>query len=306
MPTATVDALSDAVRSFLWRAPGCHLIDGEWVEPADLLGAAQLERNGGFPLPPSGMRTRVVAVRHAACGASTSVSLPLVLPPGVVRRVVCGGCGEPFDPRGGAGALRAQAWRWLSVPLAAAAVVGGLLLVQGNDRAESGSSAPAADADAAQARPGAIAHAEGAGEARLVRRSTFTLALPAGWKRAHAAAGATFAAAAPGGAAEATLWIDRVPRLDFSELEARSLEQLRRLAASAHVVDRSVGPTAEGAVVRLAADNPPGSPDYEVTLRASGPYRYYLATTLQSQAPAAVARGVDLIHGSLVPRQGER
>ena len=38
--------------------------------------------------------------------------------------------------------------------------------------------------------------------------------------------------------------------------------------------------------MRLAADAPPGAPAYEVTLRASGPYRYYLATTVQPDAPS--------------------
>ncbi len=35
MPTATLDALSDAAREFLARGPGRHLIGGEWVESAD-------------------------------------------------------------------------------------------------------------------------------------------------------------------------------------------------------------------------------------------------------------------------------
>jgi hypothetical protein len=38
-----------------------------------------------------------------------------------------------------------------------------------------------------------------------------------------------------------------------------------------------------------------------VTLRASGPYRYYLATTLQPDATDTPREGTDLIHGSFVP-----
>jgi hypothetical protein len=271
-----------------------------------LMGLTQLEPNGGFPLPPAGTRTRVVAVRHAACGASTSVSLPVVLPAAVVRKVVCGACAEPFDARRLAGGLRAPAWRWLSVPVAAAAVVGGLLLVQGNDRGDTAATASdaASATGGAEARPGEIPQSTEADHARLVRGSTFTLALPPGWKRASTTSGATFAASAPGGSADLTLWVERKPRLDFSEFEARSLDQLGRLTGSAHVVDRSVAPTAGGTVVRLATDSPPDAPSYEVTLRASGPYRYYLATTLEPHAPADVARAVDLVHGSLVPQGG--
>ena len=55
----------------------------------------------------------------------------------------------------------------------------------------------------------------------------------------------------------------------------------------------------------LAADAPPGSPAYEVTLRTSGPYRYYLATTVQPDASEDAVDGAKLIHGSFVPAGAE-
>lgn len=203
------------------------------------------------------------------------------------------------------------AWRYLSVPVAAAAVIGILLLAQGSGGQQSAASlATAARQDAAAATAGgahggaaaAGAAQRGSGNARFMRESTFSLALPRGWQQTTPAAGATFAASAPGGEADATLWVERDPTLDFASFEARSIDQLRQLAGSAHIVDRVAAPTADASVVKLAADAPPNTPRYEVTLRASGPYRYYLATTLQPNAPAAAAEGVDLVHGSFLPQ----
>ncbi|MFL5956280.1 MAG: hypothetical protein ACJ756_02415, partial [Solirubrobacterales bacterium] len=74
------------------------------------------------------------------------------------------------------------------------------------------------------------------------------------------------------------------------------------VAGSARVVGRSPAPTADGSVVTLAPTSPPpGSPTYEVTLRASGPYRYYLATTVEPDASRDAADGAGLIHSSFVP-----
>jgi hypothetical protein len=86
----------------------------------------------------------------------------------------------------------------------------------------------------------------------------------------------------------------------------RSLAQLRSLAGSSHVVDRTTGPTPESTVITLAADSPPGQPTYQVTLRVSGPYRYYLATTVDANASRQAADGADLIHHSFIPSGGKR
>ena len=94
--------------------------------------------NGGFPEPVDGEPVRLVRVRHDACGTSTRVRVPPTVPARAVRRVVCEACHEPFDcedaddagvvqPRG---SLGAWLWQYLSIPLAAAAVIVALILIQ--------------------------------------------------------------------------------------------------------------------------------------------------------------------------------
>jgi hypothetical protein len=287
----------------------------------------QVQPNGGFPVPPASLGVRVVSVRHDACGSSTRMTLPELLPLGAVRRVVCGVCAQPFEnpvveesrrvlglpialPSLTLPDLHERAWRYLSVPLAAGAVIGALMVIQGSgDEPVTSASDVAAKPqvhagtnNAAKAGEGRKASHVDTHNAHFVRGATFSVALPKGWQRTSTEAGASFAASAPKGAADATLWVERDPKLDLPSFEARSLEQLRQLAGSAHVVSTVAAPTADKWVVRLAADAPPNSPRYEVTLRASGPYRYYLATTLQPDAPAEAADGVDLIAGSFMPR----
>jgi len=187
---------------------------------------------------------------------------------------------------------RSLGWRLVSIPLAAAAVIGGLLLIQGDSN-----ESPSPFAGAVPA-----ANESPAGQdASLVQESSFSLALPPRWKRTGATGGATFAATSPRGDADVTLWVERDPGLAFAEFETRSLKQLKSLAGSARVTERLAGSTPEGTVVRLAADAPAGSPAYEVTLRAAGPYRYYLATTVQPDASRASVEGVGLVHGSFAP-----
>jgi hypothetical protein len=198
-----------------------------------------------------------------------------------------------------------RTWRVVSAIAAAALVIGALLLIQGGGEPAT-ETAPAERAAAPAAEPGKGADAVRDGGASFVRESTYSLALPAGWKQSGGEAGATFAASAPGGEADATLWIERDPRLEFTAFEARSLDQLKTLAGSARVVERTAAPTLEGTIVRLAADAPPESPRFEVTLRASGPYRYYLATTVQPDAPATVVDDAELIHGSFQPGGGSK
>ena len=99
------------------------------------------EPNGGFPEPLVGEPVRLVRCRHGGCGATTRVRLPRVLPAKVVRRVVCDQCRETFDPREPSAArIRAphwlsdpqsRAWTYLSIPIAAAVVIGALILIQG-------------------------------------------------------------------------------------------------------------------------------------------------------------------------------
>jgi hypothetical protein len=96
--------------------------------------------NGGFPVPVAGEAIRLVRCEHEACGAQTRVRLPGVLPAKVVRRVVCDGCRQPFEcdyvldagimAPGGLAPKLPRVWRFLSVPVAAALVIGALLLIQ--------------------------------------------------------------------------------------------------------------------------------------------------------------------------------
>jgi hypothetical protein len=283
--------------------------------------------NGGFPEPPVGEPVRVVSCSHQACGSETRVRLPGRLPAGTVRRVVCGGCGQAYEcgqvedveavappvappaapappaaepPRG-----QGRAWRLVSIPIAAAAVVGALLVIRGLEDDEgtdqSGATSPAAPEAAAPVAP--EANQAPAGDARVVREPTFTLALPPGWARTDPPPGATFAARSQDGAGEAALWVRREPDLAFGAFEARSLKQLRQLAGSAEVVKRVTGPSPEETIVRLRSGKRPAGtgPVYEVTLRAFGPYRYYLSTTLGAGASREASEGVALIHSSFLP-----
>lgn len=195
-----------------------------------------------------------------------------------------------------------------TIPLAAAAVIGALLLIQGGSEEPDtpfAGAVPEAASPQGKARGGDGAKASKADGASLVRESSFSLALPAGWERTSPSGGSTFAAVSASGDADATLWVERDPGLEFAAFEARSMDQLEALAGSARVVERVTAPTPEASVVRLAADAPAGSPAYEVTLRSAGPYRYYLATTVQPDASDEAVSGAKLIHGSFVPIGGE-
>ena len=311
----------------------------------------RLESNGGFPEPPDGDPVRVVRAAHDGCGGETRIRLPGYVPSRAVRRVVCERCRESYvcggvaeeeagtapPPRGltpegqvaegsvpsGPSERRrlrlpeasSPVWRWLGIPVAAALVVGALILLQGSDDpsprvtvgpggtvapSDGDAGAAAAGAGEATARGGAAA----AGDATFVTQPGYSLALPPGWEQTESEGGAAFTAAATDGTADATLWIERAPDLSFSEFEARSLEQLRSLTGSAEVIERIPAPTAAGTVVRLRADAPEDagvSAPYDVTLRAAGPFRYYLATTVQPEASREAREGADLIHGSFVP-----
>lgn len=198
---------------------------------------------------------------------------------------------------------------YASVAIAFAAVVIGIIAIQSWNSSSSQTPAaaapPAAAAAATQkpAKPHANAPAKGAasGSAKLIRGSNYTLALPAGWKQTTPIKGATFAAAATDGSADATLWIQNDPSLDYPTFEARSLAQLRAVAGSARVASRVVAPTADGTVVHLTTDAPASKPAYQATLRVFGPYRYYLATTVEPGGSSIGTKGAQLLANSLTP-----
>ncbi len=278
--------------------------------------------NGGFPEPVAGEPVRLVRARHAACGAATRVRVPPALPARAVRRVVCDSCHQPFEcdgaddvgvvePRESPGS---RLWKYLSIPVAAAAVIVALILIQGSgggDQQPSSAPAPAAAPPASAPNHGG-GGANGAGAptpsgsgsgkgGELVKGSSYTLALPHGWAQTEPLHGATFQASADGGGASATLWVTRDPGLSFPKFESRSLAQLRQAAGSAKVTGRTPAPTANGTIVTLAPRPKPGAPTYVVTLRVAGPYRYYLATTVEANASRDAADGAELIHSSFVP-----
>ena len=191
-------------------------------------------------------------------------------------------------------------WRWVGIPVAALAVIAALLFLQGED-------APEPSAPVTAPPPGSTpagGDTADSTETRFVSQPGFSLALPPGWEQTPAEGGAAFTAATIRGDGDATLWIERAPDLTFSEFEARSLEQLTSLAGEAEVVERILGSKESQTVVRLRADAPDESgvsAPYDVTLRAAGPFRYYLATTVQPEASRQAVEGADLIHGSFVP-----
>lgn len=216
--------------------------------------------------------------------------------------------GATFDPQG-------QVWKLVSIPLAAFAVVAGLALLQGGGespatqavlQSSAATEVPAQPGESAEAATSEAGKPEGkpAKNTKLVRGSTYSLALPAGWQRTAPVGGATFAAEAPNAEADVQLWIEEDPKLDFPTFISQSLTQVEALTGSARIVERIPAPTPEATVVRLAADAPAGQPTYEVTLRVAGPYRYYLAGSVQPDASPEAADGVELIAGSFTPELG--
>jgi hypothetical protein len=279
--------------------------------------------NGGFPEPPSGEPVRVVAARHDGCAEATRVRLPRTVPARAVRRVRCSECSRDFD----AGVVQdltaptwrrlplvdrfdpsSRAWQLASLGLAAAAVIGGLLLIQGGDDQPQTSEPAAALAPPAPSGDHGKGHHEGSSDTKaskhttLVAGSSYHLALPAHWEQVDPPTGATFKAAAPDVDADVTLWIERDPGLSFDRFVSQSMSQLESLTGSQpQIVERVPAPTADNSVVKLAADAPPNQPSYEVTLRAAGDYRYYLAASVQPDASSEAADGADLIVESFTP-----
>jgi hypothetical protein len=189
--------------------------------------------------------------------------------------------------------IHSRGWRWASAAVAAVAVVAILLIVQGGD---SGETSP--DAGRLAGAPPAGAEIASS-DARFVTEPGFSLALPPGWERTPAEGGAAFTASSVDGNADATLWIERAPALSLRDFEQRSLAQLESLAGNSRVLDRIAAPTVAGTVVQLGADV--GGAPYVVTLRAAGPYRYYLSTSVTPGASREAVEGAELIHGSFVP-----
>ena len=175
--------------------------------------------------------------------------------------------------------------------LIAAALAAGLLLAVAGGGEDPGT-ASASAADTAVIGP------------TLVQERGFSLSLPDDWVRTDAPDGAVFAAQSPDGAARSTLWVERDPGLSFDGFVDRSLAGLAKLGDDARVTDRLDGPTVESSAAELRAavalDGQPAGP-YRVNLRAAGPYRYYLATSIRPGASPALLADAELIGSSLRP-----
>lgn len=140
--------------------------------------------------------------------------------------------------------------------------------------------------------------------AKTISERGYSLTLPAGWTRSPTPGGALFAAASDDGRAQTTLWAQRKPDLSFDGFVADSLAGLAELGTGARISDRVEGPTLETSSAQLRAEvslsgRAPGP--YRVDLRAAGPYRYYLATSIAAGAPPRLLGDAELLGSSLRP-----
>ncbi len=152
---------------------------------------------------------------------------------------------------------------------------------------------------------------QSAAKGKFVSVGGYSLTLPGDWRTSPRPPGSAFAATSADGLASTTLWIRRQPKLDFDTFEKRSKRSVRKLGRNVEVLSRVDGPTIADSSVQLGADVPVGGDlvpsdqqmisTYRVTLRASGPYRFYLATTIQPGAPEALFAQADELARNLRP-----
>lgn len=137
-----------------------------------------------------------------------------------------------------------------------------------------------------------------------VSESDFSLSLPEGWERTETPDGSSFSAVSPDGLAESTLWVDRNADLGFNAFVEQSKISLDEIAAGVRVTDTVDGPSMESKIAELRAEVPLDgglAAAYRVTLRAAGPYRYYLATSVQPGAPPERLADAETLGASLRP-----
>ncbi len=181
--------------------------------------------------------------------------------------------------------------------LCLAAIVVGIVLLASGGSDESTQSA--GDASLAPVEPPSAIS-----QSQLVEERGFSIALPDDWHRTKAPEGASFSARSDDGLGEATLWVDRDPKLTFDEFIDQSLAGLEQLGENATVSDRVDGSSLETSIAELKADVPLDgglAGPYRVTLRAAGPYRYYLATSIGAGAPPRLLADAELLSASFRP-----
>jgi hypothetical protein len=150
------------------------------------------------------------------------------------------------------------------------------------------------------------------GEPVLIDETGFSLSLPAGWERVDPPKGASFAADSADGLAKTTLWAERAPGLGFEAFVAQSMDNLDEIGTNVRISDEVDGPTLTSRITELRAEVPLDgglSAAYHVVLRADGPFRYYLATSLQPGATPQLLADSELLGTSFRPQvvsdQGE-
>ena len=196
-------------------------------------------------------------------------------------------------------AIRERALIVLAGVVAIVAVLVIALTAGGGDAGEGGRAAPSPTAAAA-------------GEPRLIDEQGFSLSLPDGWNRVKPPEGASFAATSSDGLAKTTLWAERAPGLDFDAFVSQSMDNLDEIGTNVRISDQVDGPSNAARITELRAEVPlDGGLDaaYHVVLRAAGPYRFYLATSLQPGAAPKLVADAELLgttfRPQVLPKSGE-
>lgn len=179
--------------------------------------------------------------------------------------------------------------------LASIAAVAGVLALAVSGGGESSGSVTQASSSPATGTPA------------YVSEEGFSLSLPEGWERAETPDGSNFSAISSDGLAESTLWVDRDADLGFTAFVEQSKANLDEIATGVRVADTVDGPTMESKIAELRAEVPLDGglvAAYRVTLRAAGPYRYYLATSVQPGAPSERLADAEVLGASFRPEAG--
>ncbi len=147
--------------------------------------------------------------------------------------------------------------------------------------------------------------AAAATSAALIDEQGFSLSLPAGWERAKAPDGASFAAASADGLAKTTLWAEKAPGLGFGAFVDQSMANLDEIGTNVRISDEVGGGALASRITELRAEVPLDgglNAAYHVVLRASGPYRYYLATSIQPGASPQLVADAELLGTTFRPQ----
>ena len=197
-------------------------------------------------------------------------------------------------------ALRHRPWGLPVAGVVLAAVVVAIVVVAGGGSGDSGDGPGSTVAPLSEAAPPSVIN-----DPQFVEEKGFSIALPDTWKQTKPPEGASFAAVSDDGLGEATLCVDRDPKVSFDDFIDQSLAGLDGLGENARVTDRVKGPTPETSIAVLEADVPVDggvAGPYRVTLRAAGPYRYYLATSIGAGAPPRLVADAELLSTSFRPQ----